>query len=106
MTACILYGLALSKLIQGSVTSAPGVGRNFREHLRQARAGYSAVSLLPMLGVILSIITITKMLSSEVTIAWHIFQYVNFVLAVVAFFVLGGYGINRSEQEDDGDGAA
>lgn len=100
MTSCILYGLGLSKLLQGSVIAAMRAGRSSPQpHVAHAAAAYGFISLVPTLGIILSVIAINQILSEGVGIGWHIFQYVNLFLAIVTFFLVGGFGIKRAESE-------
>lgn len=97
MTSCILYGLGLSKLLQGSVIAAMRSGRS--AHAGQTAAAYGLISLIPTLGIILSVIAINRILGEGVGIGWYIFQYVNLILAIVTFFLVGGFGIKRAESE-------
>lgn len=100
MTSCVLYGLGLSKLFQGSVVVSVREGRPARDHIRQIAAVHMILSLIPMMGIILSIIAINRTLTPSAGFGWHAFQYVNLLFAAVTFFVVGGYGLKRAESED------
>lgn len=90
MTACILYGLTVVRMLP-----AFHVGSSRREHHEGAIV--SLLVLLPMLGVICSVILIGKLstASPNTFAVWS--SYVNICAAVICFAILGGYGI-RSEK--------
>jgi hypothetical protein len=97
MTSCVLYGLTLSKLLQGSVIASTRLGQNLREHVRETAAGYAALSLLPTFGIIFSVILIMRLLGPDTTLGWIVCQYMNFLLSILALIIIGGYGISRAE---------
>lgn len=89
MTACVLYGLALARLQLGAVTPA--------REARETRAlGLSVLSLLPLSGVIVSVILITQFAQGNAAGLMITFQLVNLVASGFVFLVIGGYGISRS----------
>lgn len=90
MTACILYGLTVVRMLP-----AFHVGPARREHHEGAIV--SLLVLLPMLGVICSVMLIGK-LSTANPSAFAIWSsYANIFAAILCFAILGGYGI-RSEK--------
>jgi protein-S-isoprenylcysteine O-methyltransferase Ste14 len=89
MTACILYGLALARFLYGVSNSGES---------RTAGSSVAAISILPLFGVIVSIICISKTTQQSVPPFIEVFQYVNLVAAILVFLFLGGYGLNRIER--------
>ena len=100
MTSCVLYGLGLSRLFQGSVVVSIGERGLTRARIRQVAAAHMFLSLIPMVGIILSIIAISRSLIPSTGFGWHAFQYANLVFAAMTFFVVGGYGLKRAESEE------
>jgi hypothetical protein len=97
MTSCILYGLTLARWLQGAVFAATQRRTAFENCAKEVAAGYAALFLLPLLGVILSVVLIGQSVHTPGTwgvIAVHV---VNLALAIIAFFVLGGHGIKLAE---------
>lgn len=86
MTACILYGLSLARFQNAKGSSARNRGPTV-----------AAISILPLLGVIVSVILISKTAHGTESISLIIAQFVNLLLSTVSFVVLGGYGVSRSE---------
>jgi tellurite resistance protein TehA-like permease len=101
MTSCVLFGLTLARFLQGLFVTA----RNSKGEIRHAAAIYALFATLPLLGVIFSIILISK-LSVEVHGSLiPILQVFLFFSSVLAFIVLGGYGVSRFETKGvNGDG--
>jgi len=103
MTSCILYGLTLARWLQGAVFAATRRRATSDKNTHEVAASYAALLLLPLLGVILSVILIGQSMHSSGTwrvIAIHI---INLVAAIMAFFVLGGHGIKLAEGEGERD---
>jgi hypothetical protein len=93
MTACILYGLTVSRLIIGAVSHI-----KTKSPIRQTfAAGTSFLALMPILGIIFSTIFIAKFAIFNEDQFWIYFQIPNLITAILVFFVLGGYGIRKSE---------
>jgi hypothetical protein len=91
MTACILYGLTVVRML-------PGI-RVVSENQRLSDEGViSLLVILPILGVIFSVILIGKLSTATPGVMSVWFSYVNLVGSVVCFAILGGYGI-RSEKD-------
>jgi hypothetical protein len=58
----------------------------------------AAVSLVPLTGVIASVILIAHFAKGNDSGLMVLIQLVNLAGAVVVFFVIGGYGISRFSQ--------
>jgi hypothetical protein len=83
MTACVLYGLSIAKLhLAASALPTP--------------AAMSALSLVPLSGVIVSVIFIYNLVQGGDNVIPVGTQLVNLAIAIVTFFIIGGYGISRS----------
>jgi hypothetical protein len=92
MTACILYGLCLVRL-------TPAFHRNRGTLSTEHTERVNVLLLLPLFGVIASVILIGKLSSADPGLFPIVSSYANFGLAVLAFVVLGGYGM-RSESHN------
>lgn len=89
MTACVLYGLALARLQLGATLPSRTTG--------ETRAlGLAAISLLPLSGVIGSVILITQFAKGNDSVLLMMIQIANLLCAILIFVVVGGYGISRS----------
>jgi hypothetical protein len=91
MTSCILYGLALARLQLGSIVPNRGNGR-------ERALGITVLSMLPLGGVITSVILITKLAHGTDSVILVGFQFLNLLLAILLFLIIGGYGVSRSSQ--------
>jgi hypothetical protein len=100
MTSCILYGLTLARFLQGTVFAVRQVRPDKESEIHMVAASYAALSLLPLLGVIVSVISITKSLTSPGGTGTIIFNVLLLIAAIFFFFVLGGHGIERGEAEE------
>lgn len=87
MTSCILYGLALARLQLAASGHNGGATRAL---------GLAALSLLPLFGVIASVILITQLAHGTDSVLLILVQIGNLLAAVALFLVMGGYGISRS----------
>jgi hypothetical protein len=88
MTSCVLYGLTISRYLQGILgDTAPG-----------KRSGVVAASvvLIPLSGVILSIVLVCKLSFGQFGCFIQILQILNLLSAILSMFLLGGYGESRS----------
>lgn len=101
MTSCILYGLTLARLLQGAVFAATRSQDTSIIDMHEVAASYGALFLLPLLGVIVSVILIGK--SMQFSGNWHsvLLCSVNLVAAVFAFLIFGGHGIKVAEGNDE-----
>ena len=86
MTACFLYGLGLARLW----SAMRGAGR-----VRERHEGTAAmlVALLPLAGVIASVVLIGRLVSQPAGAATLTLSIVNLALALACFAVFGGYGM-------------
>lgn len=91
MTACVLYGLALARLQLGAVTDG---NTNSHQHV----LGIAVISIIPLSGVITSVILIAKLSHSTDSVMMIVFQFFNLIIAILLFFIIGGYGISRSAE--------
>lgn len=89
MTSCILYGLALARLQEAVPTHLRGTNHNHA-------MGMSAVSLIPLTGVIISVLLIGKLSHGTNSLLLIAIQIANLVGAIILFAVIGGYGIFKS----------
>jgi hypothetical protein len=106
MTSCILYGLTLARWLQGAVFAANQRQRAANKNPHELAASYAALCLLPLLGVILSVLLIGKSVHSAGS--WRVITIyvVNLAAAIAAFFILGGHGIKLAEEGGDRDDTA
>jgi hypothetical protein len=90
MTACILYGLTISRFIMGIIHSGT------RGTAASVAPRAAAMALVPILGLIASIVLIAKL--SVGTDSWVLLisQYTNLFLSVFSFLILGGYGLRHA----------
>ena len=97
MTSCILYGLTLARLLQGSVFAAKSAKADDRIDIHEVAVSYAVLALIPILGVIVSVLVIGQAVMAPS--GWSIvaIQLINLVFAIGVFFVLGGHGIKHSE---------
>jgi len=93
MTACILYGLSLARLQQGMMNSI----RKTNDNHHRVAGMFVLISMLPTAGIIVSILLIAKSSSLNTSTGLMFGQYANLLLATLNFVILGGYGIDRSE---------
>ena len=100
MTSCILYGLTLARFLQGSVFAVRQARPGHEAEVHMVAASYAALSLVPLLGVIISVISISKSLNKPGGALAIAFNVTLLVVAALVFFILGGHGINRGEAED------
>jgi hypothetical protein len=94
MTSCILYGLALARF-------QLGVFGAVRQAAPERGTAVAALSMVPLLGVIFSVILISKSAHGAEGAFVTIAQFVNFVAALVTFVLLGGYGLSRAESSTE-----
>jgi hypothetical protein len=95
MTACILYGLTLSKLIFGSIIATRKASQ---PHTFSAWITFLAVILV--LCIIFSTVVISKLSTETDQVRWLVAQYINFAVAISLLFILGGYGIRATDSSD------
>jgi hypothetical protein len=95
MTACILYGLALVRFQQGMMI-AP---KNTTTDARHIAVSAVAIAVIPLIGVISSVILISKLAVATESVALVILQFVNLFLSALSFFIFGGYGTRRFEAD-------
>jgi hypothetical protein len=88
MTACILYGLSLARF-------QIGLSCNVEENAHEKGYTGAVISMLPLLGVILSVIFISKTSHGTVYFGIVLGQLINFVVSIVMFVLLGGYGMRK-----------
>lgn len=86
MTACILYGLSLSRFQNARGSATPDRGPTV-----------AAISIAPLLGVIISVILISKTSHGTENGLLVVGQFVNLIFSIILFVLLGGYGLSRSE---------
>lgn len=86
MTACILYGLSLTRFLEAKGCATPDHG-----------PAIATISIIPLLGVIISVILISK--TSHITENNILLfgQFLNLLVSTILFVLLGGYGASRSE---------
>lgn len=87
MTSCVLYGLSLSRFLNANIHPTPERG-----------PAVALISIVPMVGLIMSVIFISKTCIDNDNIAVFYGQYINMLSSIITFIVLGGYGLSRSEQ--------
>jgi hypothetical protein len=97
MTSCVLYGLTLTRTLQGAVSSAARARQGSTGGARLAAAGYELLLLIPLIGVIYSAILIY--MSVEQVIPKR--SVANLVASVLCYGVLGGHGLRSAERNDE-----
>lgn len=85
MTACILYGLSLTRF-QNAMCG----------HVIKCDSSTSLISILPLLGVIISIILMSNIINGANSSFAIVSQFINLFISILFFIILGGYGISRS----------
>lgn len=97
MTSCILYGLALARFLQGAVFVASRSRQAEDGEMERLAASYAVLLLLPLLGVILSVVLIGRSVHTPGDWKLTALYIVNLFAAILAFFLLGGHGIKHAE---------
>jgi hypothetical protein len=98
MTACILYGLALVRFQQGIMIASKRANSTTGD-ARHIAVIANALTVIPLFGVIVSVILITKLAIATESTPLIVFQFVNLFLAALSFFIFGGYGTRRFEAD-------
>jgi hypothetical protein len=99
MTSCILYGLTLARFLQGAVFAATRHRSSTDKNTHEVAASYAALLVVPLLGVIVSVILIEQSVYSSSTWLGITVRIIALVVAILVFFVLGGHGIKLTEAE-------
>ena len=94
MTACFLYGLSLARLL-------PSLQADRAQRQRSEGTALLLLLLLPLAGVIASVVLVAKFSTQHVSDAALVFNYLNLALALICFTVLGGYGMRGADTERD-----
>lgn len=89
MTACILYGLSISRFLF-CLSKSSAIGS-------EGGLSVAAIIILPLVGIIFSVILISKTSLENDSTFIIASQFVNLILAILAFILLGGYGLSRAE---------
>lgn len=95
MTACLLYGLSVVRLL-------PTLQAGAAQRKRHEGTAVLLLMLVPLAGIVASVLLIARLSSvsaGEVAVAT---SYVNLVLALLCFAVLGGWGIRGEISERGG----
>jgi hypothetical protein len=97
MTSCVLYGLSLARFLEGAVVAGKTSATKGNVGLRGIAAGYAVLLLAPLFGVILSVVLI------EISMLYAAPKrsILNFVVAILCFVILGGYGLKQSERSSE-----
>jgi hypothetical protein len=97
MTGCILYGLTLARQLQGAVFAAVRA-RGANDHdVREVAASYSVLFLLPLMGVIISVLLISKTVQGNGNWSRILMSSINLASASGFFLILGGHGLKWTE---------
>jgi ABC-type amino acid transport system permease subunit len=88
LTSMVLYGLALSKFVQGMLTGASSTKRS--------PAAVGAIAMVPIIGVVASAGLAIKICDMVTGFVIEGMQLVNLVFAILVMILLGGYGMSRS----------
>ena len=91
MTACFLYGLSLARLL-------PALHADAAQRKRHEGTAALLVTLLPLAGVIASVVLIARMAGAPVGGATLAVSVLNVVLALLCFAVFGGWGMRGDEK--------
>ena len=95
MTACLLYGLSVVRLLPAlQVGTAP--------RKRHEGTAVLLLVLVPLAGVIGSVLFIAKLSGAAVNDGTIVSSYVNLALALLCFAVFGGWGIRGETSERSG----
>ena len=95
MTACFLYGLSLARLL-------PAFHADGAKRPRSEGTAVLMVTLLPLAGVIASVVLVARLSALHVGDATLIVTYLNLFLALICFAVFGGYGLRGSDTAREG----
>ena len=95
MTACLLYGLSVVRLLPAlQVGTAP--------RKRHEGTAVLLLVLVPLAGVIGSVLFIAKLSGAAVNDGTIVSSYINLALALLCFAVFGGWGIRGETSERSG----
>lgn len=95
MTACLLYGLSIVRLL-------PVLQAGAAQRKRHEGTAVLLLMLLPLAGIVASVLLIARLSSGSVGDGAVIASYVNLALALLCFAVLGGWGIRGEASERGG----
>ena len=93
MTACILYGLTLTRYYEGILEFLRLSPSNRKMNIHKL----ILMSLAPLSGVIFSVLLIAKLATDTDGNFWIVLQMVNVIFSAVCFMFLGGWGMKRAE---------
>jgi hypothetical protein len=97
MTSCVLYGLTLTRTLEGAVAAAARIRSDASTRTRLEAAAYECLLLIPITGVIFSAIFIY--MSVEQPIPRR--SIANLVLSVLCYGILGGHGLRSAERSNE-----
>jgi class 3 adenylate cyclase len=95
MTACLLYGLSVVRLL-------PALQVGAAQRKRHEGTAVLLLLLLPLAGVVASVILIAKLSAPPAGDGTIVASYVNLTFALLCFAVLGGWGIRGEASERGG----
>lgn len=94
MTSCVLYGLTVTRTLEGAVAAAARIRSGPDAGKRLAAAAYECLLLVPITGVIFSAIFIYMSLEQPIPKR----SVANLALSVLCYSILGGHGLRSAER--------
>ncbi len=95
MTACLLYGLSVVRLL-------PALQAGAAQRKRHEGTAVLLLMLVPLAGIVASVLLIARLSSAAAGEVAVVTSYVNLALGLLCFAVLGGWGIRGETSERGG----
>lgn len=95
MTACLLYGLSVVRLL-------PALQAGAAQRKRHEGTAVLLLMLVPLAGIVASVLLISRLSSPAAGEVAVVTSYVNLALGLICFAVLGGWGIRGEASERGG----
>jgi hypothetical protein len=98
MVACIVYGLALARWLQGSVIRAAKLPVDQTARAQHMSISVVLVAIAPIFGIAFSGLLIRQTMVPEPLCGWVIANYAALIISVFLYVVVGGFGVFSSEE--------
>ncbi len=97
MTRCVLYGLTLTRTLQGAIAAAAQLRTQPIGDMRLTAASYELLLFIPVVDLILSGVFIY--MSMEQTIPGR--SVANLAMSILCYAILGGHGLRAAERNGE-----
>lgn len=98
MVACIVYGLALARWLQGSVIRAAKLPVDQTARAQHMSTSVVLIAIAPIFGIAFSGLLIRQTMVPEPLCGWIIANYVSLIVSLILYIVVGGFGVFSSEE--------